>query len=352
VAVAVCTILFGASTTAQWLNSKTPGIPRTANGKPDLTAPPLRTADGKPDLSGIWQGPGANNPSTAVYIGDIAADLKPGEVRDWAEALYQQRALNLSKDSPLAHCLPAPPLYYHLTGLLRIVQTPGLIVFLFEGFSTNNISRIIFTDGRELPRDPNPTWFGYSVGHWEGERLVVETTGFSDQGWLDTGGHPQTAALRITERFQRRDFGHMDFEMTIDDPKTFTRPFTLKFDKTLAADTELLESVCENERIAPHLVGGAGIQLDQEVISKYAGTYEFAPGREAVVAAAGSVLRVEHLTNAPKEILVPQSETIFVGRANGNQVEFVTDSKGTVTHFILRVPGAAERKAIRKGDVQ
>src|ERR1700756_4961561 len=142
---------------AQWLNYKTPGIPRTPDGKPNLSAPAPRTADGKPDLSGIWRGP-RNSP----YTQNIATDLKPNEIQQWAQALYQEHVFNLGADSPRAHCLPDPPPYYHLAGLARIVQTPALMVVINEAGTT----RTIHTDGRGLPEDPNPTWLGYSVGRW------------------------------------------------------------------------------------------------------------------------------------------------------------------------------------------
>src|SRR2546430_11103629 len=176
-AAAVTTVMFLLSTplAAQWLDFKTPGIPRTPDGKPNLSAPVPRTADGKPDLSGIWRAP-RNSP----YLRNIAADLKPGEIQPWAQALYQQHAFDLGADSPRAHCLPDPPPYYHLAGMSRIVQTPTLTVIMNEGISNSDVTRTIFTDGRELP-DPgemNPSWLGHSVGHWEGATLGVTTVGY------------------------------------------------------------------------------------------------------------------------------------------------------------------------------
>ena len=259
---------------AQWLDYPTPGIPRTPDGKPNLAAPTPRTSDGKPDLSGVWRGTGAGS-----YDRNVARDLKPSDIQPWAEALYQQRVRDLGKDAPRANCLPDPFPYYHMVDVARFVQTPGLIVILYQG-TTNSVHRTIFTDGRPLPKDPNPTWMGYSVGHWDEDTLVVDTAGFNDRGWLDIEGHPHTEALRITERFRRRDFGHMDLEMTIDDPKAFTRPFSFRMDKTLMPDTDLLESICENDRSVPHMLGGTEItKLAPEILAKYAGTYEYAPGR-------------------------------------------------------------------------
>ena len=265
-AAVVFAFLMSTKAPAQWLDYPTPGIPRTPDGKPNLAAPTPRTADGKPDLSGVWRGPGAGS-----YDRNVARDLKPGDIQPWAEAIYQQRVRDMGKDAPRANCLPDPFPYYHMVDLARFVQTPGLIVILYQG-TTNSVHRTIFTDGRPLPKDPNPTWMGYSVGHWDGDTLVVDTAGFNDRGWLDIEGHPHTEALHITERFRRRDFGHMDLEMTIDDPKTFTRPFSFRMDKTLVPDTDLLESICENDRSVPHMLGGTEItKLAPEVLSKYVG---------------------------------------------------------------------------------
>jgi hypothetical protein len=251
---------------AQWLNYPTPGIPRKPDGKPDLAAPAPLTSDRKPDLSGVWTGPGPGS-----YDRNIARDLKPGDIQPWAEALYQQRVRDLGKDAPRSNCLPDPFAYYHVLDIARIVQTPGLIVILYQG-NTNSVHRTIFTDGRPLPVDPNPTWMGYSVGHWDGDTLVVETAGFNDRGWLDIEGHPHTEALRITERFHRRDFGHMDLEMTYDDPKTFTRPFSVRTNQTLVPDSDLLESVCENDHSVSHMLGGTEvIKVSPEILAKYAG---------------------------------------------------------------------------------
>jgi hypothetical protein len=334
---------------AQWLAYKTPGIPRTPDGKPNLSAPAPRTADGKPDLSGIWRGP-----MNSVYLQNIAADLKPNEIQPWAQTLYQQHIRNLGADSPRAHCLPDPPPYYHLAGISRVVQTPALTVIINEGVSNSGVTRTIFTDGRGLPEEMNPTWLGYSVGRWEGDTLVVTTAGFNDRTWLDFSGHPHSEALRTTERFRRRDYGHIDFEMTLDDPKTFTRPFTLKAVKTLVADTELLETICENEGIAPHLVGGNGFRLAPEVLAKYSGTYEVTPGHEALVTVDGESLVLHLSASGDTQNLAAQSETIFVGRGNGtelltgDQFEFVKDSSGAVTGLNLHAR-RGEQKAVRKG---
>jgi len=328
--VITLTFLLPVPVRAQWLNYKTPGIPRTPDGKPNLSAPAPRSADGKPDLSGIWRAP-ANSP----YLRNIAVDIKPGEIQPWAQALYQQNVFNLGADSPRAHCLPDPPPYYHLAGMSRIVQTPTVMMIMNEGNSNSDTTRTIFTDGRGLPEEMNPTWMGYSVGRWEGDTLVVTTAGFNDRTWLDFVGHPHSEALRITERFHRRDFGHIDFEMTLEDPKTFTRPISFKADKTLVADTELLETICEYAEHARHLVGSTGFRLTPESLARYAGTYEVAPGREAVITVDGELLVLRLGATGEVEPLAAQSETVFTAALFGDQVQFVKDASDAITGFTL-----------------
>ena len=343
-AVAALALLHSLGAGAQWLDYPTPGTPRTPDGKANLAAPAPRTSDGKPDLSGIWRGPGGGS-----YDRNVARDLKPSDIQPWAEALYQKRVLDMGKGAPRANCLPDPFPYYHMVDLARFVQTPGLIVILYQG-NTNSVHRTIFTDGRKLPVDPNPTWMGYSVGHWEEDTLVVDTAGFNDQSWLDIEGHPHTEALRITERFRRRDFGHMDLEMTIDDPKTFTRPFVLKINKTLMPDTDILESVCENDGSRAHMIGGTETRLPPDILSRYVGTYEYSPGREATISLAGDLLFLQEGANPLKLPLAADSETAFVERTIGERMEFIKDAQGAVTGFIFH--GArGDRKATRKGSL-
>ena len=215
IARAIATLTLGLTVplAAQWLNHPTPGIPRTAGGKPNLAAPAPRTPDGKPDLSGLW------NKISPKYSRNIAADLKPGEVQPWAEALVQQRKEDLGKDYMNVLCVPLGPGYTtdaDSTGaeMMKIIQTPGLILILNPDLTY----RQIFMDGRALETAPNPSWMGYSVGHWDGDTLVVESFGFNDRTWLDHDGHPHTEALRTTERYRRRDFGNLDLEVTLSDP--------------------------------------------------------------------------------------------------------------------------------------
>jgi hypothetical protein len=327
-----------AAAAAQWLNYPTPGIPRLPDGKPNLAASAPRTVDGKPDLSGIWRGAGP------LYRFNIAQDLKPEDIQPWAEALFLERVRDSRKDSPLAKCLPVSVPFHNFFNLTRIVQTPALMVILYE--SPNSPHRTVFTDGRDLPKDPNPSFLGYSIGRWEGDTFVITTTGFNDLGWLDSAGHPQTESLRLTERLHRRDFGHMEFEMTIDDPKVFTRPFTIKSERLLAADTDLLEDVCENERDRVRMAGGSGIRLSPELVANYAGTYELTPTRQVVVMTTGDLLYIQGL-NEPKLPLLPESDTRFQSTATTNAFEFVKDAQGNVTHLIVR-GDAGEQRAVRK----
>jgi hypothetical protein len=190
------------------------------------------------------------------YLQDIAADMKPGEVpyQPWAEQLFNSRRNGAGgRNDPAAKCIPGMPKLDALPYPFKILETPGMTMMLFEGFTT---FRQIFTDGRELPKDPNPAWFGYSVGKWEGDDWVVNTIGLREETWLDNAGRPHSDALHLIERFRRRDFGHMDIELTIDDPKAYTRSWTVKEDLRLIPDTELLEYVCnENNKDYEHLVG-------------------------------------------------------------------------------------------------
>ena len=343
-AVPILSSLVCVSASAQWFDYPTPGTPRTPDGKPNLAAPTPRTSDGKPDLSGIWRGPGGGS-----YDRNVARDLKPSDIQPWAEAVYQQRIRDMGKGAPRANCLPDPFPYYHMVDLARFVQTPGMIVILYQG-NTNSMHRTVFTDGRKLPEDPNPTWMGYSVGRWEGDTLVVDTAGFNDKSWLDIEGHPHTEALHITERFRRRDFGHMDLELTIDDPKAFTRPFVLKIPKTLMPDTDILESVCENDHSVGHMVGGTGTKLAPETLAKYTGTYEYSPGREAVITIDSDLLFLQEGTNPLRLPLAADSETAFVERTNGERMEFIKDAQGAVTGFIFH-GNRGDRKAVRKASL-
>lgn len=257
---------------AQWLNHPTPGIPRSRDGKPNLSARTPRAADGKPDLSGLWQTDsappelagriiaeetnGAGEPPPSQYFINIFSDFKPDQApfRPEAAEAFRGRAEHFSAESPLPHCLPeGMPMVEVSPAPYKIIQTHGMTVMLYERDTTY---RQIYTDGRKLPFDPSPSWLGYSVGKWDGDWFVVDTIGFNDRGWLDARGHTHSEALHLTERFHRIDFGHMDLELTVDDPNTYARPFTIKLKQRLQPDTDLLESFCtENEKDSHHLEG-------------------------------------------------------------------------------------------------
>jgi len=255
----VVTLTLCAPAWAQWLNYPTDGIPRLPDGKPNLNAPAPRTADGKPDLSGLWEPVG---PSSSSFVGnserdpqfqDIAKEIKGGlPLQPWAADLLKARLAANSKDDPDSRCQPLGPIKMHLHPYpRRIIQTPGLLVILFE---RDTAYRQIFTDGRALPLDPQPSFNGYSTGKWERDTLVVETIGFKDGTWLDVRGTPLTDAARVTERFRRPSFGKLEIAITVDDPKAYTKPWTIQVNQSFAADTDLLEFVClENERDRAHL---------------------------------------------------------------------------------------------------
>ena len=250
--LAMILLAVGVPLMAQWPNRPTPGVPRTPAGKPDLLAPAPRSADGKPDLSGVWL---VRNGGALFYI---TSDLKPEEIRPWAAALYKQREDNFRKDTDGIACHPPGPKAGIAVGNfpMKIVQTPNLVVILYE---YQTLFRQIFTDARELPQDPNPTWMGYSVGRWDGDTLVIDTLGFNNSSWLDARGHGHSEEMRVQERFHRRDFGHLEVTVTVTDPKVFTKPFTINFVEGLLPDTDVFEHVCsENEKDAGHQPGRAG----------------------------------------------------------------------------------------------
>jgi hypothetical protein len=247
---------------AQWINYPTPGIPRTPDGKPNLAAPAPKTSDGKPDLSGLWE-PGSGG-SLAPVAGatpadpqfrDIAVNVKGGlPFQPWAAELVKARRADENKDDPDGHCQPLGLVKMHLHPYPRkMIQIPGLLLILFER-DTNY--RQIFMDGRPLPEDPQPSYNGYSIGKWDGDTLVVQSIGFKDGLWLDVSGTPLTDAAKVTERFRRPNFGNLQIEVTVDDPKAYTKPWSIQVNQTIALDTDMLEFVCkENEKDARHLVG-------------------------------------------------------------------------------------------------
>jgi hypothetical protein len=238
---------------AQWLTHPAPGVPRQSNGQPNLSAPTPRTLDGRPDLSGIWATEcgvyGRDECFIRSLFFDLAKDLKPEDVQmtPWASAIQQQRESRNHVDDPYGYCLPpGTPRIYFGGGPFRIVQTPEVTAFLYETIA-NMTFRQVYTDGRALPRNAEPTWLGYSVGRWDGDTFVVETTGFRDGGWLDTRkARPHSDALRVVERFRRLDYGRAELTITIDDAKAFLQPWTITTPLRLLPDTSLIESFCES----------------------------------------------------------------------------------------------------------
>ena len=266
---------------AQWPNYPTRDVPKTADGKPDLNAPIPRMPDGKPDLTGCGRRlagrrgitASAARPATLRYLRlrrrlqpptadgsppiatffNLGAGFKDGlPYTPWAADLRKKRAADNAKDNPDAHCLPIGLMQLHLHPQPRkIIQTRDVMVVMYEA---QGEVRQIFLDGRAVPKDdPQPWWRGYSVGHWDGDTLVVETGGFRDDVWLDVNGSPLTNTGKMTERFRRLNYGSLQIDITIEDPKAYTRPFTVRVNQRIMLDTDLIEFVCnENEKSSQH----------------------------------------------------------------------------------------------------
>ena len=246
---------------AQWLHYPTAGVPRTPDGKPDLAAACPRTADGKPDLSGLWimQSKRAGSPdfpgcqAISDEFVNIAASLKGGlPYQPWAADLVKARRTEQRVNDPMSRCLPIGPVRLHTwNGPRKLVQAAGLLVIMNE---LDTSYRLIFTDGRPVAADPNRSWNGHSIGKWEGDTLAVQTTGFRNGMWLDALGNPMTDAAKLTERFRRPDFGHLEIEITVEDPKAYTKPWTVTLHQVIALDTEMLDFVCaDDEKDVSHL---------------------------------------------------------------------------------------------------
>jgi len=285
--VLLAAVAIAAPSHAQWLNHPTPGTPRTRDGKANLAAKAPRDRDGKPDLSGVWHVetttrdewskilggkealeleertdvPGMEITTISKYGLDIfgfqyalfGPKPEPGLMTPAAQAILAHR-MSGAERLPSETCRPlAFPLSNLLSEVHKIIQAPGITMMLLE---LDNSHRQIYTDGRKLPVDPNPSWYGYSIGRWDGDTFVVETNGLNDKAFLDVLGHPRSEAMQMTERYRRRDFGHMDLEMTFNDPKLYTKPFTTRVTFVLQPDTDILESVCnENEKDHAHIEG-------------------------------------------------------------------------------------------------
>jgi hypothetical protein len=262
----------------QWLNYSAPGQPRTRDGKVNLSARAPRTRGGKPNLSGVWRVestpieewrrilgnqfeaadrlrvPGMGLGELSKYGLNLFIDYKPGDapaLRPEAQAIVRERRSSGYPQITSELCLPIGfPMAVLLAPVFKLAQGAGITIMLLE---EGNTYRQIYTDGRPLPSEPQPSWFGYSTGKWEGDTLLVETIGFNDKAWLDGSSHPRSESLRVTERYHRRDFGHLDTEMTFDDPKMYTKAFSIRVTNLLQADSDILENVCaENEKDRVH----------------------------------------------------------------------------------------------------
>jgi hypothetical protein len=260
--VAICAV-FSPALLAQWPTYSTYPVPRLPNGEANLSAPAPRTPDGRPDFNGVWRGaptgqrgqppPVATTGFPLATFRDIGSTFKDGlPLTPYGSELLKKRVAGNSKDNPEAHCLPMGIMQFHTQGMPRkFVQTPGLIVILYEASSG---IRQIFTDGRPLPpkEDPQPWYYGYSTGKWDGDTLVVETNNLRDNGWLDIIGTPLTDQAKLTERFRRVNYGRMEIDITVDDPKVYTRPWTVRHLQDIMPDGELIEFICEeNNRFPP-----------------------------------------------------------------------------------------------------
>jgi len=329
--------LFSLPASSQWLDRPWPGIPRTADGSPDLSAPTPRTADGTPDLTGLWNGP------------PPVSDLDPAILQPWVADLAGERQVEYYKTRPLFTCLPNGPETESAGGWKRYVQTPDMLVILNEDLTW----RVIHLDGRELETSPFPSFAGHSTGHWEGDTLVIESNGFNDQTWVSRYGVSHTEALRVTERITRMDFGHLRIDATFTDPDAFTAPWGYTSNMRLQPDTGMLESVCErgSETWEGRLTDAAdkGVSVPPEILARYVGTYRgiytdgprtyevTLSGNELIARIVGNYsalgLGAAGLEQGVPRTLVPLSETLFDGL--GLSYRFVVNDDGEIEAFIL-----------------
>ena len=322
------------SAEAQWLDRKTAGMPRTADGKPDLTAPAPRGPDGKPDFTGIWDAP------------PIVGRPDPTDLQPWALDAARRHQQEYYKARPMYQCRPSGPEAERFEGWRRILQTPAAVAILIDDLTY----RVIHTDGRELEANLAPSWMGYSVGRWEGDTLVVESAGFNDKTWVSRYGVSHTDALRMTERYRRSDFGHLQVEVTFTDPGAFTKPWGFNAEMALAADTEMLESVCEKSSDEwTATLTDAAVSVSPDVLARYVGvytgiyggsprTYEvtLTDGRLMARIAGAAIeggLGAAGLEDGALRQLVPQSETVFEGLGLGYR--FIVDDRGMATALVV-----------------
>ena len=301
---------------AQWLERPWPGIPRTADGKPNLTAPAPRGPDGKPDLSGIWDGE------------DPAPRPDPADMQPWVKDVARQQQQEFFKMRPAYRCLPSGPEAEKFGRWKRMLQTPTAIAILSDDLTY----RLIHMDGRELEANPAPGWQGYSVGRWEGDTLVVESNGFNDKTWVSRRGLSHTEALRMQERYRRADFGHLEIDVTVTDPGAYAKPWSFTVEKTLAADTEMLELVCE--RSSDHWSSRTtetAVHVPPEVLARYVGVYSGiyqGNPRTARISLSDGQLFVSS-GGGDAQRVVARGQTLFEGTLG---YQFEVDDKGVATH--------------------
>ena len=322
---------------AQWLDRPWPDIPRAEDGQPDLSAPAPRGPDGKPDFSGVWDG---ERPDPNLDL----STLQP-----WVAELARERQQNYYRTRPYYQCLPSGPETEHFGGWKRIIQSPSAIAIL----SDTLFYRVIHMDGRELETNPLPSWAGYSVGRWEGDTLVIETNGFNDQTWAVRFGISHSESLHVMERYRRVDFGHIVGEVTFTDPEAYSEPWSFTVNMELAADTEMLESICErgSDTWAGSMTQAEGrdVSISPEVMERYVGAYTGVyGGRERtyeVFVSDGQLMAMitgdytqsglgsAGLDEGATRLLMPLSETLFEGL--GLNYEFILDDDGEVTDLIV-----------------
>jgi hypothetical protein len=323
--------------TAQWLDRPSPGIPRTADGKPDLTAPAPRGPDGKPDLTGIWDAE------------PIVGRPEPANLQPWVVDLARKHQQEHHRQRPYYQCLPSGPEAERYGGnaAKRILQTPTMIAILNDDLTY----RVIHMDGRQLEADPAPSWMGYSVGRWEGDTLVVESNGYNEKTWTSRYGVSHSDKLRVVERYRRTDVGSLQVQVTYEDPGAYLKPWGFTATMRLTVDTEMLEAVCErsSDHWANFSDASTAVKISPDVLARYVGVYKGIYGgaeRTYEVSLAGDQL-IARITGpaiegglaaagleqgAPRP-LVPLSQTVFEG--DGLAYQFEIGDTGPATALIV-----------------